>query len=90
MLGDALSWFKRCPLEAGYVVVLETTGRAGNWNLHLHILMTSGGVTQQHRWLEVGYSPFETLHNRAGASVFTPMKHYCRSCVNVSRLHRDA
>ena len=43
MLRDALSWFKKVKLEAGYVVVLETAGRSGHWNPHLHILMTSGG-----------------------------------------------
>ena len=53
MLSKALSWFKKVPLEAGYVVVLETAGRAGNWNPHLHILMTSGGVTPENRWREV-------------------------------------
>ena len=41
MLSDALSWFKKVRLEAGYVVVLETAGRAGHWNPHLHIVMTS-------------------------------------------------
>ena len=74
MLGDALSWFKKCPLEAGCVVVLETGGRAGNWNPHLHILMTSGGVTPQHRWLEVGYFPFEALHKKWQYHLFTMLK----------------
>ncbi len=74
MRGEALSWFKRCPLEAGYVVVLETGGRAGNWNPHLHILMTSGGVTPQHRWLEVGYFPFEVLHKKWQYHLFTMLK----------------
>jgi hypothetical protein len=35
MLSDALSWFTTVKLEAGYVVVLETAGRAGHWNPHL-------------------------------------------------------
>lgn len=56
------------------MVVLETAGRAGNWNPHLHILMTSGGVTQQHRWLEVGYFPFETLHKKWQYYLFTMLK----------------
>jgi len=30
MLSDALSWFTKVTLEAGYVVVLETTGRSGH------------------------------------------------------------
>ena len=74
MLGEALSWFKKRPLEAGYVVVLETGGRAGNWNPHLHILMTSGGVTQQNRWLEVGYFPYEVLHKKWQYHLLTMLK----------------
>src|SRR6266446_933790 len=35
MLSDALSWFTKVRLEAGYVVVLETAGRSGHWNPHL-------------------------------------------------------
>ena len=46
------------------MVVWEPGGRAGNWNPHRHILMTSGGVTSQQRWLEVGYFPFEALHKQ--------------------------
>jgi hypothetical protein len=64
MLSDALTWFKKRSLEAGYVVVLETAGRAGNWTPHLHILMTSGGMTPENRWLEIGYFPYEVLHKK--------------------------
>ena len=64
MLNDALSWFTKVKLEAGYVVVLETAGRAGHWNPHLHILMTSGGVTPQQQWREVDYFPFKVLHKK--------------------------
>jgi hypothetical protein len=49
MLRDALSWFKKVRLEAGDVVVLETAGRAGHWNPHRPIVMTSGGVTPQQK-----------------------------------------
>src|SRR5437773_352064 len=59
MLRDALAWFTKVKLEAGYVVVLETAGRSGHWNPHLHILMTSGGVTPQQKWREVDYFPFQ-------------------------------
>ena len=43
-------------------MVLETAGRAGHWNPHLHILMTSGGVTPQQKWQESGLLPFTVLH----------------------------
>ena len=74
MLSKALSWFKKVPLEAGYVVVLETAGRAGNWNPHLHILMTSGGVTPETRWREVSYFPYEELHKRWQYHLLTMLK----------------
>ena len=74
MLSDALSWFKKVKLEAGYVVVLETAGRAGHWNPHLHILMTSGGVTPQQKWREVDYFPFKVLHKKWQYHLFTMLK----------------
>ena len=43
---------------------METAGRAGHWNPHLHIIMTSGGMTPQKRWREVDYFPFTVLHKK--------------------------
>jgi hypothetical protein len=74
MLRDALSWFKKVKLEAGYVVVLETAGRSGPWNPHLHILMTSGGMTPQRQWREVDYCPFKGLHKKWQYHLFTMLK----------------
>ena len=74
MLRDALSWFTQVKLEAGYVVVLETAGRSGHWNPHLHILMTSGGVTPQQKWREVDYFPFQVLHKKWQYHLFTMLK----------------
>src|SRR5256712_350943 len=74
MLNDALSWFTKVKLEAGYVVVLETAGRSGHWNPHLHILMTSGGVTPQQKWREVDYFPFKVLHKKWQYYLFTMLK----------------
>ncbi len=59
---------------AGYVVVLETAGRAGHWNPHLHIVMTSGGVTPQQKWREVDYFPFTVLHKKWQYHLFTMLK----------------
>ena len=79
MLQDALAKVKRCALEAGYVVVLETAGRAGHWNPHLHMLMTSGGITPDQRWLEVDYVPFEMLHKKWQYHLFTMLKDRVRT-----------
>jgi Putative transposase len=56
------------------VVVLETAGRAGKWHPHRHILMPSGGVPQQHRWLAGGSFPCATLHEKWQYSLFTMVK----------------
>jgi hypothetical protein len=74
MLQDALARVKRGALEAGYVVILETAGRAGHWHPHLHILMTSGGVTPAQRWREVDYFPFEVLHKKWQYYLLTMVK----------------
>ena len=74
MLSDALSWFTKVKLEAGYVVVLETAGRSGHWNPHRHILMTSGGMTPQKRWREVDYVPFTVLHKKWPYHLCTMLK----------------
>src|SRR5215510_3967646 len=75
LLSDALSWCTQVTLEAGYVVVLETAGRSGHWHPHLHILMTSGGMTPQQQWREVDYFPFTVLHKKWQYHLFTMVKH---------------
>ena len=74
MRSDARSWCKKGKREAGDVVVLETAGRSGHWNPHLHILMTSGGMTPQKRWREVDYFPFKVLHKKWQYHLFTMLK----------------
>ena len=74
MLSDALSWLTKVKREAGYVGVLETAGRSGHWNPHLHSLMTSGGMTPQKRWREVDYLPFTVLHTKWQYHLCTMLK----------------
>jgi hypothetical protein len=74
MLSDALSWFTKVKLEAGYVVVLETAGRSGQWNPPLPILMTSGGGTPQQKGREGDYFPFTVLPKKWQYHLFTMLK----------------
>ena len=74
MLSDALSWLTKVKREAGYVGVLETAGRSGHWNPHLHSLMTSGGMTPQTRWREVDYFPCTGLHKKWQYHLCTMLK----------------
>jgi hypothetical protein len=43
-------------LKIGSIVVVQTHGRSGHYNPHLHIIKTSGGVSTEHeRWHDLGY-----------------------------------
>ena len=64
MMNDVVSTAKGRALELGYIVVLQTAGRAGNYNPHLHIIMTGGGLDEQEQWLELGYLPYSILHQK--------------------------
>jgi len=46
----------------GYIVVLQTAGRVANYNPHLHVLMTEGGLTESGEWQGLGYLPYDVLH----------------------------
>ena len=51
-------------LDIGLVVVLQTAGRPGTYNPHLHILLSSGGITPENKWHHISYIPYEILHRK--------------------------
>jgi hypothetical protein len=53
---------KRQVVKLGYIVVLQTAGRAATYNPHLHIIMTDGGLRADGRWQRLGYVPYDLLH----------------------------
>jgi hypothetical protein len=64
MIKDVLETYFRDPLEAGYIVVLQTAGRSAGYNPHLHIMMTAGGLNSNHEWRDIKYIPFSLLHKK--------------------------
>jgi hypothetical protein len=64
MMNDAVSTAKRCELELGYIIVLQTAGRSANYNPHLHIIMTDGGLDKEGQWHKLGYMPYDVLHQK--------------------------
>jgi hypothetical protein len=52
------------PLDIGCVMVLQTFGRSGEFNPHLHILVTAGGLTNQGNWKNVKFIPYEVMHRK--------------------------
>lgn len=55
---------KGVDLDIGTIIVLQTAGRPGIYNPHLHILLTEGGITPQNSWKSVSYIPFDLIHRK--------------------------
>lgn len=77
-LEDTLSTMLRRPLQGGYIVVVQTNGRSGSYNPHLHIIMTSGGLATSkqggHYWVKLKYLPYEILHKKWQYHLFGMLK----------------
>ncbi len=64
-LDDFFSTVSGKPLKGGYIVVVQTHGRNGQYNPHLHIIATSGGWDEQaQKWVHLGYLPYPMLHKK--------------------------
>ncbi len=64
-LDDCLSRVSGKPLTGGYIVVVQTHGRSGQYNPHLHIIATSGGWDQEAKqWAHIDYLPYSMLRKK--------------------------
>jgi len=75
MLTEALNEWLRTEVDMGFIVVLHTAGRSGHWNPHLHIIMTSGGLSKKTgNWRKLGYIKYEILHMKWRKYLFGMLK----------------
>ena len=64
-LDDVYSRVSGCTLTGGYIMVIQTHGRNGRYNPHLHIIATSGGWDRQaKRWMHLDYLPYHVLRKK--------------------------
>jgi Putative transposase/Transposase zinc-binding domain len=64
-LDDFYSDVRGKALRGGYIAVLHTHGRNGQYHPHLHLIATSGGYDgQEHRWEHLQYLPYELLRRK--------------------------
>jgi hypothetical protein len=64
-LDDFFSEVRGQPLKGGYIVVVQTHGRNGQYNPHLHIIATSGGWNEPaQQWVHLDYLPYPMLHKK--------------------------
>jgi hypothetical protein len=64
-LEDFYSTVKGKPLQGGYITVLHTHGRNGQYHPHLHVLATSGGYDAPGEcWEHLQYLPYALLRRQ--------------------------
>jgi Putative transposase len=64
-LDDFYSTVRGKALKGGYITVLHTHGRNGQYHPHLHLLATSGGDDAQgERWQHLQYFPYALLRRK--------------------------
>lgn len=61
---DILQTCVRTNLKMGTIIVLQTHGRSGRYNPHLHILFTAGGIDPKGQWKPVSYIPYKLMHRK--------------------------
>ena len=61
---DILQTCTKINLKIGTIIVLQTNGRSGHYNPHLHILFTGGGLDKQGKWHPVSYIPYKLMHQK--------------------------
>jgi len=64
-LDDFFSRVSGRALKGGYIMVIQTHGRNGQDNPHLHCIATSGGWDQQaQQWIHLDYLPYRMLRKK--------------------------
>lgn len=66
------------PLRIGAVAVIQTAGRGSNYNPHLHLMVTSGGIDETGRWQDVKRVSFDYLHREWQRQLFSMLEAPCR------------
>ena len=55
---------KKCKVTPGIIAGLHTFGSRVNFNPHVHMLVTMGGITKKGGWKEYNYIPFKMLRKQ--------------------------
>jgi len=82
-LEDVVSKAIRKELKIGCIVVVQTHGRSGRYNPHLHIIMTNGGInTDTGIWSNLGYFKYELIHKKWQYHLLTFIRTFFGNGVN--------
>jgi len=64
-LENVLSVMLRQEVKIGCIVVVQTHGRNGSYNPHLHVIMSSGGInSKRNTWKDLNWLNYNLLHKK--------------------------
>ena len=76
-LEDVVHTVRRVWVKLGAIVVIQTHGRSGQYNPHLHLIITDGGIhLEGGKWVSLGYFPYEVLHKKWQYHLFGMLTSY--------------
>jgi len=75
-------------LKVGVVAVIQTAGRASNYNPHAHTMVTGGGIDQQGKWQDVKTVSYDYLHREWQRQLFARLEETSRSAELAQLLKR--
>jgi hypothetical protein len=74
-LEEVVSVVLRKNVKIGTMIVVQTHGRSGHYNPHLHIIMTSGGIKEDiESWFDLRYFKYEIIHKKWQYHLFRMVK----------------
>lgn len=79
-LEDVVSTVLRRKLKIGTLIVVQTHGRSGHYNPHLHVIMTSGGIYEDiASWFDLRYFKYEIIHKKWQYHLFRMVKSWFKT-----------
>jgi Putative transposase len=75
-------------LKVGVVAVIQTAGRASNYNPHVHMMVTGGGIDQQGQWQDAKTVSYDYLHREWQRQLFARLEETSRSAELAQLLKR--
>jgi len=60
--------------EPGIIIVLHPFGKDLKTNMHVHMLMTEGGLTQNGEWVEMPYIDYKTIRKKWQYEILTALR----------------
>lgn len=76
LIKDILVFYRKEGVEPGIILIIQTAGRALNFNPHLHLLITEGGLSRDGRWYSLSHISEDLLGRKWQYFLLTRLKGY--------------